>query len=348
MTAMSRRRTSATLADIAKAAGVGRTTVVRALQNRPDVSADTRARIQQIATELKYRPNSLARSLITGKSHIVGVLATPNLNTELNQVVPPIERVLAAAGYRLLYCCTDARLETERHYIEQLIDLRVDGVLALPDQLNGGAAAYRELAAAGVYLVVLDQPIVELPVPQIASDHAQAMHIAVEHLVQLGHRRIVNLGEPPDTPLGAIRAGAFESALRAAGVPWELGLLRPTGDDLRSGFDAATLLLRETTPPTAFITRHTAAALGVMHAIEQRGWRVPEDCSVVSTGDDWFIDMLRTPLTRVRFRTEEVVWRGTQMLLALLAGEPIAPTTTLVPAELVRGSSSGPAPQRAE
>lgn len=173
-----RKRSAVTLTDIARAAGVGRTTVLRALQDRPDVSPQTRARVCQVAAQLRYRPNALARSLITGKSHMVGVLATPNLNAEFSEIILPVERALAAAGYAMLYCSTDARPETEARYLEQLADMCVDGVLAYPDQQHAPVQAYADLLAAEIPLVVLYQQLDGLPAPQVVIDYHQATCLA--------------------------------------------------------------------------------------------------------------------------------------------------------------------------
>jgi LacI family transcriptional regulator, repressor for deo operon, udp, cdd, tsx, nupC, and nupG len=188
----------------------------------------------------------------------------------------------------------------------------------------------------------LDQVIEGLNAPHVVSDYRQAARIATAHLIELGHRHIVSFCEPLDTPMGRLRAAGFADAFAAAGLNFDRAWLVPTGDDQDSGAGAARAVLTGPDAPSAAIVRHTDAALGAIRVLEHSGRRVPEDCSILSTGDCNFADLLRVPLTTVRFPTVAVVAQGVQLLQSKLDGADVPAGVTYLPTVLQARASTGP------
>jgi len=327
--------------DIARAAGVSRSTVLRALSGKPDIAVGTRERIETLAAEMRYRPNYIARSLTQGKTNLVGVIAKPSIYYASHSVIEAVERGLRDGGYSTLLFISGNESGTDESVVEQLMKNRVDGVIAVPGSMTP-PATYHELVEAGIKLVTLDGLIDDLAAPQITGDNYKAGRLGAEHLIGLGHRRIAYLGIPCISNVGRERARGVRDAFREAGVPIEDRWF--TEIEFNEGFAerraAELLALRER--PTAILVRHDVAARGVMRAIYAAGMSVPDDISVVGNGDILGSDMFRVPLTTVRFPARQMADFCVRTLLDMLLGKEVKADTTVFDVELVVRSSTAP------
>lgn len=332
---------SCTVNDIARAAGVSRSTVLRALASKPDVSEETRDRIQALAAEMRYRPNYIARSLTQGKTNLVGVIAKPSIYYASHSVIEAMERGLREGGYSTLLFIPGGESGTDESVVEQLLKNRVDGVIAVPGSMTP-PTTYHELVEAGVKLVTLDGVIDDLNVPQTTGDNYKAGLIGARHLLDLGHTRIAYLGIPQISSVGRERARGVRDAFREAGVAVDERLFIDV--EFNEGFaeQRTDELLASGPLPTALLVRHDVVARGAMRAVYAAGLRIPQDISIVGNGDMLGSDMFRVPLTTVRFPARRMAQACVQTLLAMLAGEEMEPKTTLFDVELVIRASTAP------
>lgn len=330
-----------TVNDIARAAGVSRSTVLRALSGKPDVCVETRERIRSIAADMKYRPNYIARSLTRGKSNLVGVIATPSLYHSFKPIIERVEHGLREAGYSTLFYISSHDSGPEEIFIENLMKNRAEGVVAVPGS-TAVTGAYRELVDSGTKLVILDGYIEGLPAPQILGDNYKAARLATDHLLKLGHRRIVYLGIPQVSHVGRERARGFREALADAGVaPSADSIVETEFDEFAAEKTAAEILARPDRP-TGLLVRHDIVARGVMRAILAAGLSIPNDISVVGSGDVLGSDMFRIPLTTVHFPAQEMADLGVKTLLAMLAGQTVEPKVHVLDVRLVERASAAP------
>lgn len=332
-----------TVYDIARAAGVGRTTVLRALWDKDDINPETKARIKKIAAEMNYRPNHIARSLVMGQSSFVGVLTTPNIMVASHFSLELIESSLRDAGYSVLFYTSGDKAGSERFCLEQLIQNRVAGIIAIPGSHSSEASAYQEVIDTGIKLVTIDRIVEGLDVPQVIGDDHRAGYVATEHLISLGHKRIVYLAIPRSCYAGRERARGFCDAMAAAGIDVTEDMIVETPFGEAAGEAAAGELLKRANPPTAILARHDTVAAGAIRAIAAAGLSIPDDISIVGNGNIWCSDILRVPLTTVGHPMEEMTGIAIASLLDMLGNKEVEKKTTVLPVELVMRASTAPA-----
>jgi LacI family transcriptional regulator len=335
-----------TLRDVALRAGVHPATASRALnpETRLLVSEETARRISDAAALLGYRPNAVARSLRTRRSHTIGVLI-PDLN---NPLFPPmvrgLEDRLAADGYVALIGNTDGRADRERQVFEQMRARHVDGFAVATAQLR--SPLLREAAAEGLNVVLMNRVADDCAFPSVSADNELGARLAVEHLVASGHTRIGCLAGPQALSTGRSRYGGFQTAIRAAGLSLDPRLVTfAESFTIEEGQRRGRELLAAAPSITAIAAGNDMLAVGCYEAIEQAGRCCPGDVSVVGFNDMPFIDRLRPPLTTVAFPHYRLGTEAAAMLLAGLAGEPRArapEAVRLAPELVVRGSTSPP------
>ncbi|MBO0807557.1 MAG: LacI family DNA-binding transcriptional regulator [Actinobacteria bacterium] len=333
-----------TLRDVAAQAGVHPATASRALnpETRLLVREDTARRVLDAAQALGYRPNPVARSLRTRRSNTVGVLIPDLTNPLFPPIVRGIEDRLAAAGYVALIGNTDGDDERERIVFEQMRARHVDGFVLATVHLSSALLA--EAGRAELPVVLVNRLAEDHSMPSVSADNERGMRLAVDHLSELGHRRIAHIAGPQDVSTGLSRFRGFDAALRAHAVATDEDLVVVAkAFSIEEGHRCCRLLLERGVPFTAIAAGNDMLAVGCYGALEEAGVRCPEDMSVVGFNDMPFIDRLRPPLTTIRFPHYQVGTEAAQLLLERIAGEPGPVKVLYLAPELVaRGSTAPP------
>lgn len=339
-----------TMTDVARRAGVALSTVSYALNGTRPISPGTRRRILRAMDELGYRPNALARGLASKKTHILALLLpTP----ERGLGVTEMEFVTSAAdaarerGYYLMLA------PSEVHNIRDLEQLTgqglVDGALVMEVRLDDDRVDL--LRQAGLPFSMIGRTSEPGSISYADIDFEQTTRDAIAHLVGLGHRCVGFLNHSPSAfSVGygpTVRAAeGFRRAASEAGLEH---IERLCGDNAAAG-RAAFHELRAINPDlTALVVMNERAVVGVMDALEEIGWRIPDDFSIVSIVSSTHVtEMVRPKLTTLEPRSAELGRLGVQMLIDQLEGgeDSSPPRQVLLPCELVLGGSSGPPPDR--
>lgn len=336
-----------TLQDVADSAGVHRATASRALNpaTRHLVNAETAERVEQAAQTLGYRPNPIARSLKTSRSASVG-LVIPDLT---NPLFPPIARgvedVLRAIGYNAWLVNTDNDPELEASAVESMRSRSVEGFVFATARLDH--PLLEGLAAEGVPMVLVNRRVARGDIPSVTSDDATGVALAVRHLVELGHRKIVHLAGPQDLSTGRGRLRAFRDAMEDHGlpdIPERLVICRSWSE--AAGTEALNGLLADGVDFTAVLAGNDLLALGCYDSLAEHGLRCPDDISVVGFNDTPFMDKLSPPLTTVRIPHYELGAEAARLLLNGLKEPGRHPRSVVLPLQLVVRSSTAP-PHRA-
>jgi LacI family transcriptional regulator len=334
----------ATLRDVAAAARVHPATASRALnpETRILVSEETARRVTAAAARLGYRPNPVARSLRTRRSHTVGVLI-PDLN---NPLFPPIVRgledKLAAAGYVALLGNTDADAGRERLIFEQMRARHVDGFVLATATLHDQLLA--EAAAADLPVVLMNRLSQDYSFPSVSVDNEQGARMAVTHLARLGHTRIAHIAGPQEASTGVSRLRGFRDGMAAHSLQVEENLIAYSGKyTVEDGTRCCRELLSGPGGFTAVAAANDMLAVGCYSALDEAGLQCPDDVSVIGFNDMPFIDKLRPPLTTVRFPHYQLGTEAAQLLLERI-GEADGPVKILylAPELVVRGSTAAP------
>jgi LacI family transcriptional regulator len=334
-----------TLRDVAARAGVHPATASRALnpETRLLVSEETAGRVLQAAAALGYRPNPVARSLRTRRSHTVGVLI-PDLN---NPLFPPIVRGLedrlAHDGYVALIGNTDSDDERERLVFEQMRARHVDGLVLATARLRHPLLA--EAARAELPVVLVNRMAEDLSFPSVTVDNERGVRMVVSHLAELGHRRIGHVAGPQEMSTGLNRYRGFVTAIEASGLALDPDLVVfAKAFSVEEGLRCCRSLLEQAGAPggvTAIAAGNDMLAVGCYAALDEAGLRCPEDISVVGFNDMPFIDRLRPPLTTIRFPHYQVGTEAAELLLERIADHacPVK-ILYLAPELVVRGSTA--------
>lgn len=331
-----------TLQDVARAAGVTPAAVSYALAGKGTLSAATRARILKCATELGYRPNLVARGLVTQQTHTIGLIVGDIANPFYGAAAQAVERTAYRAGYRAFFVSTDRDEHLGAELLADLCARRVDGILAVSGGLPAGTVRATMATGMPVVWCMWEDEGSDLT-PAVDLDYYAAGRLVADHLVALGHRRIgiVAHGPNPGAPVHEhrLRVAGCRAGLAAAGSPLDEALLVFGDSTVESGAIAGRALLTGPAPPTAVFATNDLMALGVLGAARELGVRVPDELSIVGFDDILAAAFAGPPLTTVRVDVVDIMTHATSLLLDTIAGVQPAVPRAWVPALVVRGST---------
>ena len=333
-----------TINDVASAAGVSKGAVSFALNDRPGLAPQTRQRILDVAAELGWTPSPRARARSVSKALAVGlVVARPPEIFRADAFFPAfisgLEMVLSERGHALLLMVAEhGDAATYRRLVREG---RVDGVFVTDLQVDDPRPAL--LAELGLPAVVIGPSVEGDPTPTLGVDDAPGVAAAVEHLTDLGHRRIAHVSGPQSMVHGRSRRTAWERALRAAGLPCDLCV--EADFSAESGATATRALLDLADPPTAIVYANDLMAMAGLSLAVSRGVSIPGQLSVTGYDDTEIAAHLQPSLTTVS--TDVVAWgRAAATRLLELIGSQEPTPVDLPPARLVVRGSTGPVPGR--
>jgi DNA-binding LacI/PurR family transcriptional regulator len=329
--------------DVARLAGVSHQTVSRVLNNHPNVRAATRERVQQAIRQLNYRPNALARGLVTRRSRTIGVISFDTRLFGPASTLLGVEHAARAAGYAVtISSLANLDATSVRSAVAALAGQPVDGAIVIAPR-EGAAQGLRDLRP-GLPLVAVEAGY-SGETPVVSVDQFSGARLATEHLLSLGHRTVWHIAGPADWLEARERIEGWRASLADSGAAAP-PLLR--GDwSPESGYRAG-LDLADNPEVTAVFAANDQMALGVMHAFYERDLRVPADISIVGFDNIPESEFLTPSLTTVHQDFDEVGRRGLQLLVGIMEGDSErASQPERVPATLVaRQSSAPPTPSR--
>ena len=331
-----------TMREVATKAGVSAMTVSRVINESPRVSDDVRRRVEAAIADLGYVPNRLARGLIRQKTGALGLIVPDVANPFFTLVVRGAEEVAWRAGYHVILCNTQADIDRERGYIEDMLSFQVEGLLLAPVG-ERSRPNLRVLRKNNVPFVLIDRTIGGYDGDLVQGDSVGGARQLVEHLIGLGHRRIGMVTETAEVSTARDRLEGYRQALEHAGIAYSPELvLEASATDVGSAHDATLALLDLPEPPTAIFSVNNIAVVGVAEATRERGLRIPEDIAVVCFDDIEHASRFHPFLTVMAQPAETFGTIATQLLLDRLAGR-IEQRRRLVvlPADFVVRKSSG-------
>jgi LacI family transcriptional regulator len=325
-----------TIRDIAEQAGVSIATVSRALNDRSDVSAETRERVQRVAREVGYSADPAARALATQRTHLVAVVVGDNAgHRDLSLVF--FGKVLAAISRRLSHSDYEALLLQPddvglQHRFDAAVLVGVDD----DDRLIA------ELASRNVPLVGIDVRCSAGRAAFVGSDHADGVRLALAHLYALGHRRIAHLGGAANTVAGADRIAAFRREADRLGLPVPDDYVRVGDFSSASGYRETCALLAQPEPPTAIVAASDLMALAGLQAIRDVGLQPGRDVAIVGFDDLEAAALAHPPLTTIRQDRQELGTLAATKAIELIEDPDSAPAPAILPVELVVRASTNP------
>jgi len=333
--------------DIAEDLGVSLMTVSKALRNHTDISQQTRERVHKRMRELNYQPNWIARSMVTGRTYLAGLVLPDLMHSFFAEVAIAVARKLDPLGYQVVISNTEEDAAIEQRHVEVLIARKVDGLIIASAQHSGASAQHRRQAAlfkaldrSGIPYILIDRMI-----PGVAADYVGVKDddlgaLATEHLIAQGCRKIAHI-RGPAVSTGRGRLQGYRRALTRAGMK-----IRPeyivVGQHGDSGGYHAMLRLLQTSPrPDGVFCYNDPVAAGAIKAVLEAGLKVPEEIAIIGAGNVHYSDLLRIPLSTVDQSSSTIGERAAELLSeSINAKKRPRPRHILIPPRLVVRESS--------
>lgn len=335
---MATKGTRPTIYDVARLAGVSTATVSRALNGTARIAPATQRAIDAAVAQLGYRPNTIARSLVTRATQTIAMLLPDVTNPFYAELVHGVQQAASERGYTMLLCTTDGDARQEERYLELLRSKQVDGVLV--DGLVLPPERVARFVREGLPIVCLDRDVDSATVPLVQVDNVLGARIATRHLLELGHWRIAHL-RGPELGIADERVEGFSEALAEAELePDPRAIVAGDWTD-EGGYRAVRQLIHDGVPFTAVFAANDLSAIGAINGLAESGLRVPQDVSVVGFDDLRLAAFTLPPLTTVHQPAGEIARIATEILLDLIGRErPRALKRLLEPQLVVRGSTA--------
>lgn len=290
--------------EVAKKAGVSTATVSRVVNGTVPVSAQIERQVRSAIKSLGYYPNTHARTLGSGRSHMYGLIISDIANPFFPDIAKCFERIAVEHGQELLIANTDYQPQRMQVCVRRMLERKVDGVAIMTSEMD--VKLVQLLNKRGVPIVFLDTGRVGPNISNIFIDYVSGIEQAIEHLVSLGHSKIAFVSGPPTLASAKIRSDAFVLSLKGKGLRLSADYVQIGNHRIDGGQSAMARLLKLRVPPTAVMASNDLTAIGMMRAIHAAGLRVPEDISVMGFDDIEISNFLQPPLSTIRVPRAEI------------------------------------------
>ena len=308
------------LKDIANELGVSIVTVSKALRDRPDVAKATKAMILERVKQMNYRPNLTARSLVTGRSFLVGLVVPDLVHPFFSEIARALSAVLRKKSYFLVVSSSESDPTLEQEEIEHMLAHRLDCFVVA--SCHKSAESLRKFGETGVPIILLDRSFPGYACNFVGVDDYKVGKLATEHLIAQGRKRIAHI-RGPATNVGNRRAEGYRETLRAHGLNMPDSYVIASGeaggsDGEARGKAAMDAVLALKPRPDALFCFNDTVAVGAMVRAFEAGVRIPRDMAIIGCGNYHYSSKLRVPLSSVDQRAREIGERTAKMILALL------------------------------
>ncbi|GAA2120261.1 LacI family DNA-binding transcriptional regulator [Actinomadura napierensis] len=330
----------ATMADVARLAGVSVSTVSHVINGTRFVADETRLRVLAAVQDTGYIHNSVARALVTSSTKSIGLAISAISNFYFADLVAALESQVRLAGYTLLLTDTHDDPDEELKVVQALHQRRVDGILLATEADGAGAPALRYLAELSIPTVLVDRcPTSRFD--QVGTENVEASAHLVLHLAQLGHRRIGMIAGRESLSTSAERLHGYRTALTRAGLPFAADLVAEGHSNAAAAEQAVDSLMSLPEPPTALFVANNHMTIGVMRALDRRGVRVPEDLALTVFDDFEWASIFRPRLTAIAQPIREIATRSVSMLADRIADPDRPPRTVRLKPRFMHRDSCG-------
>jgi LacI family transcriptional regulator len=330
------------LKDIADDLGVSVVTVSRALRDRPDIARDTKARILDRVKQLNYRPNLMARSLVTGRSSLIGLVVPDLIHPFFAEIAKALAAALRRKNYFLIVSSSESDPQLEQDEIEHMLAHRLDCFVVASCQKN--PESLLRITEAGVPLVLVDRSFQGFASNFVGVNDYRAGELAAAHLIAQGCKRIAHI-RGPITRVGNDRAAGYQRTLKKHRLPALEKYIVASGEASDSdgetrGKHAMEALLALRPRPDGVFCFNDTVALGAMVKAIDAGLRIPRDLAIVGCGNFHYSSNLRVPLSSVDQKSKQLGERSARMIASLLEKPSARPRSVILEPELIVRDSS--------
>jgi LacI family transcriptional regulator len=328
--------------DIARDLGVSVITVSKVLRNHPDVGDETRERVLARVKELDYRPNLAARSLVTGRTYLIGLVVPDLLHPFFAEIAKSLSEALRQSGYYLIVSSSDEDPDLEEEEINQLLARRLDTLIIA--SCRSTVDLFFRIEKQKTPYVLIDRSLPGLLANFVGVDDEAVGMLATKHLIDIGCKRIAHIRGPQTSP-GIRRVEGYKRALTQSGIKVidDYIITEPTGDveTRQRGADAMRQILSLKARPDGVFCFNDPMAMGAMNYALDQGVRIPEDIAVIGCGNLHYDDALSVPLSSINQHSRRIGQEAARIALGILDSKilPKPENVVLQPELVVRRST---------
>jgi LacI family transcriptional regulator len=332
-----------TLNDVAREAGVSAMTVSRVVNNKGEISANTRNKVQQVINRLGYRPSHIARGLATNRTGTLGLVVPDIANPFFSELARAAENVAYESGFNVFLCNSGEERERELRLLHSLEQKRVDGLLLCSPRLTNVRLKHALKRHAAV--VIFNRRLTGAGYGLVLVDDRLGGRMVTEHLFRTGHRDIGYLAGLPTSYSGKQRLAGYRHAFRAQGIPDRPDWVKSCPPTIEGGKKAALDLLKGQPQLTALVCYNDLVAVGALHACAALDRAIPDDLAIVGFDDIPLAALVTPALTTCAVPLHEIGRVSMQILLQIIKGvEPVPDPVIIRPRLTVRSSAPSLSP----
>jgi LacI family transcriptional regulator len=326
--------------DVAQMAGVSITTVSHVVNSTRAVAPETKFRVLDAIERTGYTGDAIARSLVTGGTRSLGVAISLAANPYFSELIRAIEHETSKSGYTLVLTDTHDEPSVEQSAVRTLRSRRVDGLILTPSPRATGTVL-PELKQLGMPIVLVDRLTVGQDFDQVGPENVHATSALVQHLAELGHKRIAMVSGAEGLATSSERVLGYRLGLGRSGLIWDEALVQSGESAAVPASAALGRLLDLPVPPTAVVAGNNMMLSGVLHEARKRDLKIGHDIAVVGYDDVEWADLLDPPITTMAQPIAEIGRTAVRMLLGRIADPSRPPTTTRLQPVLMHRKSCG-------
>ena len=330
-----------TLRDVADLAGVSHQTVSRVINNSDRVRPETRAKVVSAISELGYRPNVIARSMVWGKTHTLGCISPDLTNYVFSKIIESAQAEARRQGFFILTGSAPA-LDQVRPLLDELLNRQVDGLMVLNPRDDDRFRLLEPLTQKGLPIVYLKNTPGDDRVSSVTCNDQKGGYQATKYLIDLGHTSIATILGPVNEECTSDRLKGYQKALAEIQVTPDKQFLIHGDWTAQSGLEAVEKILTVRPRVSAVFAQNDRMAIGAIRGLREAGLRVPEDISVIGYDDIPLTSYFDPPLTTIRQPLDQIGKIGAQLLIDAVRHESYSPKTVKTEPNLVERSTCAP------
>ncbi|MBM7622545.1 LacI family DNA-binding transcriptional regulator [Sporohalobacter salinus] len=329
-----------TIKDIAKKAGVSIATVSRVLNDKPDVSEDTKKEIQSIINELGYNPSGVARGLVLSQTYTIGLIIPDISNPFFPAVARGVEDEAKKSGYSVIFCNTDNNKKDEKEAIQLMKNKKVDGIILSLSIHN--KQELKSLKENGFPVVQIDRKIPDSALAAVTIDNVLSGYRAVEYLVKLGHKSLGHITGDLNTKTAQDRLKGFKQATKELEAVYKNEWILEGDYSKKAGYEGMKTILKQDERPEAVFIANDLMALGAYEAVYNYGLEIPDDISIIGHDDIEVASIVKPELTTIVQPKYQLGVEAAKILIKQIENEDLADRKEIVlDPELVVRDSTG-------
>ncbi len=328
-----------TIKDIAKILGISASTVSRALKDHPDISEETKEKIKKLAKKLNYKPNAIALSLQSSKSHIIGIIVPQIVHHFFSTVISGIEEYAGEKGYNIIITQSNESPEKEIANCRTLLSGRVDGMIVSRTKNTENFDHFKNILNTGTPIVFFDRTCHGIKTDKVIIDDYKAAYDATEYLIKTGCKNLLHFAGPENLKISSKRMWGFADALKRNDMTFNEDIVY-NADTFEKGYDLIFDLYKKNKLPDGIFTVNDMTAAGILKALNELKIKVPDEISIFGFTNGIVSSITSPSLSTVEQNGYLMGWSAAEILINKIENETTEIISKVIPTKLVLRNST--------